>query len=51
MNKELKIRLNKLDPVGDALVIYSGDPNFFYFTNSDINGIFVYDWKEPELLP
>lgn len=50
MNKELKIRLNKLDPVGDALVIYSGDPNFFYFTNSDINGIFVYDWKEPELL-
>jgi len=50
--QELKIRLEKIKPMEkktDKIVIFSGDPNFFYFTNSTAKGIFVYDGSRPIL--
>ena len=51
---ELKKRLEKLKQPGmDSIAIVnlesSPDPNFFYFTNSDVNGIFYYDFRAPKI--
>ncbi len=54
---ELKNRLQKLKQLAgsmDSITIInfesSPDPNFFYFTNSDVNGIFFYDFDEPKII-
>lgn len=52
---EMKRRLLALEPLRskvDAVAIFSAgnDPNFFYFTNSSVSGIFYYDFEEPALL-
>lgn len=56
MNPELKRRLEKLRQLSgsvDSLVIvnseHSPDPNFFYFTNSDADGVFYYDFHKPRI--
>ena len=50
---ELKLRLRKLENLNiDGIVLFNysvHDPNFFYFTNSEINGTFFYDFSEPKL--
>jgi Xaa-Pro dipeptidase len=53
---ELKLRLEKLDrcrdPHLDGIVLLNfnvHDPNFFYFTNSEVNGTFFYDFEKPRL--
>ena len=57
MNPELKQRLAKLKPLSgkvDSIIILnlesSPDANFFYFTNSEIHGIFYYDFSKPRIL-
>lgn len=57
MNSELKYRLEKLQQLSsdaDSIAIInfesSPDPNFFYFTNSDVNGIFYYDFDKPKII-
>ncbi len=51
---QLKSRLKKLDHLSermDAIAIFNSercaDPNFFYFTNTDVSGIFYYDFSKP----
>jgi Xaa-Pro aminopeptidase len=50
---ELKLRLQKLENLSiDGIVLFNysvHDPNFFYFTNSEINGTLFYDFSEPKL--
>lgn len=50
---ELKLRLQKMDNLNiDGVVLFNysmHDPNFFYFTNSEINGTFFYDFSEPKI--
>lgn len=54
---EIKKRLGKLKELEGrvrALLIFnlseSTDPNFFYFTNSTVNGIFYYDFNRPRII-
>ena len=50
---ELKIRLKKIESLKesvDSVLLLSNDPGFFYFTNSDVKGIFLYDFSEPKLI-
>lgn len=50
---ELEKRLERISGVrnkSDILIIpnfQNPDPNFFYFTNTNVNGIFYYDFSEP----
>ncbi len=49
---EISNRLKKISYLkehADFIVLLSGDPGFFYFTNSDAKGIFVYDFSKPAL--
>ncbi len=55
--KEIKKRLGKLNGLEGrvkALVIFNlsevTDANFFYFTNSTVNGIFYYDFSKPKII-
>ncbi len=55
--KEIKRRLGKLNGLEGrvkALVIFNlsevTDANFFYFTNSTVNGIFYYDFSRPKII-
>lgn len=54
MHPEMKRRLERIQHLSsavDSVAIFnlesSPDPNFFYFTNSDVNGIFYYDFSRP----
>lgn len=56
MHPELKRRLQKLGPLsakaGSIMIANletSPDANFFYFTNSSVNGVFYYDFDEPRI--
>lgn len=52
---ELKTRLKKIEKLSekaDALLLVNfpnSDPNFFYFTNINVQGIFFYDFSEPTI--
>ncbi len=52
VTKDRTKRLNDID--ADTVLLFnrfgSVNPNFFYFTDSDVQGIFVYDMKKPLLL-
>src|SRR3989304_3153348 len=51
---EFNQRLRKLKDSCDAVLIVnfesSPDPNFFWLTNSEVNGIFYYDFQKATLL-
>jgi Xaa-Pro aminopeptidase len=52
MHPELKKRLKKLNLLKnkvDAIVLFSGSPSYFYFTNTNVPGTFVYDFQKPKL--
>lgn len=51
---ELKKRLKKLDALEgkvSSVLLFNHDtnPNFFYFTNSNVIGVFYYDFNKPRL--
>ena len=50
--KELKERLKKLESYRgkvDFILLTHKDPNFFYLTNSDVQGTLLYDFEKPVL--
>lgn len=52
MMSELEKRLNRIKFLGeklDGIMLLSGDPNYFYFTNSNFGSIFYHDFYRPKI--